>query len=62
MPILKMCIRDRLAAVLSVLWVFLYRRMVMRQFGGVTGDTAGFFLQVCELAVLLGIWMGGLLP
>lgn len=51
-----------LAAVLSVLWVFLYRRMVMRQFGGVTGDTAGFFLQVCELAVLLGIWMGGLLP
>ncbi len=51
-----------LAAVLSVLWVFLYRRMVMHQFGGVTGDTAGFFLQVCELAVLLGIWMGGLLP
>ena len=32
----------------------------MRQFGGATGDTAGFFLQLCELATLLGVWIGGL--
>ncbi len=24
----------------------------VRQFGGVTGDLAGYFLQLCELAVL----------
>ena len=38
-----------------------YRRMAMKQFGGVTGDTSGFFLQLCELAALLGVWLGGLL-
>ena len=30
-----------------------YRRMAMRDFGGVTGDLAGWYLQVSELAVLL---------
>lgn len=34
-------------------WLY-YRYMAYRQFGGVTGDLAGFFLQVCELAVLYG--------
>ncbi len=29
-----------------------YRRMAYRQFGGVTGDLAGYFLQVCELSLL----------
>lgn len=28
-----------------------YYRMVVAQFGGVTGDLAGYFLQVCELAM-----------
>ena len=28
--------------------------MSFRQFGGVTGDLAGFFLQTCELAMVLG--------
>ena len=27
--------------------------MSQRQFGGVTGDLAGFFLQICELAMVL---------
>ena len=36
-----------------------YRVMAKRQFGGATGDTAGFFLQICELAALAGIWIGG---
>lgn len=38
-----------------------YRHMAKKQFGGVTGDTSGFFLQVCELAMLFGFWMEGLL-
>ena len=37
-----------------------YRRLAMRQFGGVTGDTSGFFLQLCELSMLVGLWLGGL--
>ena len=32
-----------------------YRRMSMGQFGGITGDLAGFFLQVCECAMVLGV-------
>lgn len=35
--------------------MLLYRHMAMKEFGGVTGDLAGWFLQVCELAVLLAI-------
>lgn len=35
------------------LGVFLYfRRMAMREFGGITGDLAGWFLQICELISL----------
>ena len=47
--------------VLGLLTMLWYRRMAMKQFGGVTGDTSGFFLQVSELAMLAGIWLGGLL-
>ena len=32
-----------------------YRWMAYRQFGGVTGDLAGFFLQLCELSVALAV-------
>ena len=32
-----------------------YRVMSARQFGGVTGDLAGFFLQSCELAMVLAV-------
>lgn len=45
----------------GLLSVFLYKKMVIRQFGGVTGDTAGFFLQICELACMTGAWIGALL-
>lgn len=45
-------------ALVTMLW---YRHMAMREFGGVTGDTSGFFLQLCELAMLAGICLGGLL-
>lgn len=40
---------------------FRYRRMAKRQFGGVTGDTSGFFIQLCELCLLFGAWIGGCL-
>lgn len=44
-----------LAAVLSFGY---YRWMTYREFGGITGDLAGFFLTVCECAVLFGIVLG----
>lgn len=40
--------------------VFLaYRAMAYRQFGGLTGDLAGWFLLLCELAVALGAALCG---
>ena len=36
-----------------------YRRMAYKQFGGVTGDLAGWFVQVTELALSALIVMGG---
>lgn len=39
--------------------VFLYyRRMSLREFGGVTGDLAGYFLQLCELVMLAALAIG----
>ena len=45
-----------LAAALSFLW---YRRMAFRAFGGITGDTAGWFLQICELFQVAGMAVAG---
>lgn len=36
-----------------------YAWMSKRQFGGMTGDLAGYFLQVCELAMLTGVVLVG---
>ncbi len=42
------------AALLAAALVFAhYRRMSHKQFSGITGDLAGYFVQMCELAVLL---------
>ena len=32
-----------------------YYHMAMKEFGGVTGDLAGYFLQVCELGMLAAL-------
>ncbi len=32
-----------------------YRLMSYREFGGTTGDLAGFFLQICELTILISV-------
>ena len=36
------------AALLSMIY---YRRMAYREFGGITGDLEGWFLQICELCI-----------
>lgn len=36
-----------------------YRWMAYREFGGVTGDLAGYFLQICELFILIVIVLLG---
>lgn len=38
-----------------------YYRMSVREFGGITGDLAGYFLQLCELALLFMCCLCGLL-
>ncbi len=50
-----------LAVLFALLTVLGYRKLALCQFGGVTGDTSGFFLQLCELACLAGGWIGVLL-
>lgn len=37
----------------AALVFFGYRRMSREKFGGITGDLAGWFLQVCELVILM---------
>ena len=43
----------------AALCVWYYRRMAYKQFGGVTGDLAGWFLQVTELTLTAVIVLGG---
>ncbi len=41
-----------------VTW-YAYHLTATRRFGGITGDTSGFFIQILELAMLAGIVLGG---
>lgn len=43
------------ALLAAVLCFFHYRHMSFRQFGGITGDLAGYFLQLCELCMALAV-------
>lgn len=44
----------------SALVVFAYcRHMAIKEFGGITGDIAGYFLQVCELTMAICVMIGG---
>ncbi|MDD2979663.1 MAG: adenosylcobinamide-GDP ribazoletransferase [Hespellia sp.] len=40
---------------LAGLTFWYYYRMSVKNFGGITGDLAGWFLQICELVMALGI-------
>ena len=48
-----------LCAAAAALCTAYYRRMAYRYFGGVTGDLAGWFLQVTELACTAAVIIGG---
>lgn len=37
---------------------FAYHAMAEKRFGGITGDTSGFFVQILELAMLAGMVLG----
>ena len=45
-------------ALAGAVYVYYYG-LCRRQFGGTTGDLAGYFLQVCELATLAAIVLAG---
>jgi adenosylcobinamide-GDP ribazoletransferase len=42
----------------AVIAFFAYRGLALKLFGGATGDTSGFFIQVCELCLLYGALIG----
>ena len=47
-------------ALAAALLVFLHYFLLSRkQFGGTTGDLAGYFLQMCELAMLAVLILAG---
>ena len=39
-----------------------YKWMSQQKFGGITGDLAGYFLQLCELWIAAGAVLGAVLP
>ena len=45
-------------ALLGASLALLHYRLVCRDFGGTTGDLAGYFLTLCETGVLLGVTLG----
>ncbi len=46
-------------ALIGAAGAFIYYRIsAYKNFGGITGDTAGWFLQICEMAVLIAAVMG----
>ena len=48
-----------ICAAAAALCLWAYRRMAYQKFGGVTGDLAGWYLQVTELALTAVIIIGG---
>lgn len=47
-------IAGAVALVLAAAILVFFRVFSYKKFGGITGDLAGFFLQICEIAVLFG--------
>ena len=48
------CMYELVTAGIAILMFFYYRFMSYRTLGGITGDLAGYFLQMCELWMLIG--------
>lgn len=54
--------RGGLGVVTALLAFGYYYRFSQKEFGGMTGDLAGYFLEICELAVITAvILLGGIL-
>jgi adenosylcobinamide-GDP ribazoletransferase len=49
------------AVILSVGWFLFYCIFSMKTFGGATGDTTGFCIEMTELMILLGAAAGGMI-
>ena len=45
-------------AAAAVIFLYYYR-LCKKQFGGTTGDLAGYFLQLCELGMLAAFVLAG---
>lgn len=43
------------ALIVMIVFYFIYRAMALREFGGFTGDLAGWFIQVGELGLLAAV-------
>ena len=48
-----------ICAAVSACSAVFYRRMSLKEFGGVTGDLAGWFLEVTELLLIAALVVGG---
>lgn len=48
-------IKGLILSVIALLVYAYYKRMSHKEFGGITGDLAGYFLQLCELLMVMGI-------
>ena len=54
-------IRGGVALIAAGLAFLYYRHISYSRFGGITGDLAGYFVQLCELAVALALAFTALL-
>lgn len=50
-----------LGIVFLLLLTFWYKKMTCKFFGGITGDTTGYYIQLVELLLLANLLIGGLL-
>ncbi len=48
-------LRGLVCAALGVVMFGVYRQMSYKKFGGITGDLAGWFVQLCELVAAMGV-------
>ena len=48
-------VRGSFAALMALVVFGWYYAFSRNKFGGITGDTEGFFLQICELVMLMGV-------
>ena len=48
-----------MCAIAAAACFFFYRRMAYKNFGGITGDLAGWFVQITELVIVFVIALGG---